>query len=62
MLSAVSTAIKNDFGQILCRAERKHLTGKRYYNGPYITNAERKDLVKSARRIVNAAQVGLFNK
>lgn len=62
MLSAVSTAIKQDFGQILCRAERKHLTDKRYYNGPYITNAERKDLVKSAKRIVKATRVGLFSK
>jgi hypothetical protein len=49
MLSAVSTAIKQDFGQILCRAERKHLTDKRYYNGPYVTNAERKENLKKQK-------------
>jgi hypothetical protein len=50
MLSAVSTAIKQDFGQILCRAERKHLTDKRYYNGAYVTNKERKENVEKARK------------
>jgi hypothetical protein len=50
MPSAVSTAIKKDFGQILCRAERNHLTGKRHYNGPYITNAERKENLEKARK------------
>jgi hypothetical protein len=49
MLSAVSTAIKKDFGQILCRAERNHLTGKRYYNGTYTTNTERKENLKKQK-------------